>query len=337
MKKRIFILLALFSFSQFLKAQGDKKQKSPLQTIIVDPGHGGIDGGAKGSFTREAWVALKIGLKLRELLNQQLPEINVIMTRTKDELPGGLNSINAALRYRADLANQNNGDLFIAIHLNATGAHYERRQVGTRTERKPIFSGKGKHKKVTSYREIEVPVYQRFKLDGTAHGSGTYILARDWYNIKKRAVGNKTSLYENKDSTDANDTTMLFEKDPMVARIKADQYTKYFFQKSYNLASYVEDEFVSIGRKSWGVLQRDWDGIWVLQGTQMPSILVETGFVDNREEEEYLDSEKGVLETAQSILNGIKKYKAELEGKTEQQPIMAAPVKASPTPPKEGL
>ena len=35
------------------------------------------------------------------------------------------------------------------------------------------------------------------------------------------------------------------------------------------------------------------------------------GFVDNKEEEEYLDSEKGVLETAQSILNGIKKYKAE--------------------------
>lgn len=324
MKRRILILLTLFSIGVISKAQSEKKQKSPLQTIIVDPGHGGIDGGAKGSFTREAWVALKIGLKLRELINQELPDIKVIMTREKDELPGGLNNITSALYYRANLANDNNGDLFIAIHLNASGARYERRQVGTRIEKKPIFSGKGKRKKVTSYREIEVPVFQRFKLSGTAHGSGTYILARDWYNIKKRIVGHKTSLYNESDSA-ANDSTMLFEKDPMVARIKADQYTKYFFQKSYNLASLVEDEFVGIGRKSWGVLQRDWDGIWVLQGTQMPSILVETGFVDNKEEEEYLDSEKGVLETAQSILNGIKKYKASLEGKPEL-PVLAAPV-----------
>lgn len=326
MKKRIFILLAVFSTGFMAKAQNEKKQKSPLQTIIVDPGHGGIDGGAKGSFTREAWVALKIGLKLRDLLNEQLPDIKVIMTREKDELPGGLNNINAALRYRADLANQNNGDLFIAIHLNASGARYERRQVGTRIEKRPIFSGKGKRKRVSSYREIEVPVFQRFKLSGTAYGSGTYILARDWYEIKRRAVAHKASLNTaDRDSASANDTTMMFEQDPMIARIKAAQYTKYYFDKSYNLASFVEDEFVGIGRKSWGVLQRDWDGIWVLQGTQMPSILVETGFVDNKEEEEYLDSEKGVLETAQSILNGIKKYKAGLEGKTEL-PVIAAPV-----------
>jgi N-acetylmuramoyl-L-alanine amidase len=332
MNKRIFILLALFSIGLAAKAGKEKKQRAPLQVIMIDPGHGGVDPGAKGQFTREAWVALKIGLKLRELLNKELPDIKVLMTREKDELPGGLNNVNAALRYRADLANQNNADLFISIHLNASGARYERRQVGTRIEKKPIFSGKGKRRKVSSYREVEVPVFQRFKISGSAYGSGTYILARDWYNIKKRAVGHKASLYStsaaaDSDSAVANDSLMMFEEDPMVARIKADQYTKYFFQKSYNLASYVEEEFVDVGRKSWGVLQRDWDGIWILQGTQMPSILVETGFVDNYNEEEYLDSEKGVLETAQSILNGIKRYKAELEGHTEQQPIIAAPAK----------
>lgn len=326
-RKKILLLAVVAAFvAPFANAQ---KQKPPLQTIVIDPGHGGIDGGAQGSFTREAWVALKIGLKMRELLKQQLPDTKVLMTRERDELPGGLNSIPAALRWRANFANDNNADLFIAIHLNASGARYERRQVGTRTERKPIFSGKGKKKKVTSYREVEVPVYQRFKLSNTAHGSGTYILARDWYNIKKRAVGSK-SFQDGADSAQATDTTQFFEDDPMVARIKADQYTKYFFQKSYNLASYVEDEFVGIGRKSWGVLQRDWDGIWVLQGTQMPSILIETGFVDNREEEEYLDSDKGVTETAQCAVNAIKKYKAELEGRqvapAQQAPVIAAPV-----------
>ncbi len=334
MFRKTFLLLAVVAAFVITGANA-QKQKPPVQTIVIDPGHGGIDGGANGSFTREAWVALKIGLKMRELLKQQLPDVKVLMTRERDELPGGLNNKDAALRWRANFANDNNADLFIAIHLNASGARYERRQVGTRTERKPIFTGKGKRKKVTSYREIEVPVYQRFKLSNTAHGSGTYILARDWYNIKKRAVGSK-HFDENSDSTQAADTTQFFEDDPMVARIKADQYTKYFFQKSYNLASYVEDEVVAIGRKSWGVLQRDWDGIWVLQGTQMPSILIETGFVDNREEEEYLDSEKGVTETAQCAVNAVKRYKAELEGKqvsppTQQAPVIAAPVSAPKT------
>ena len=333
MFRKNLLLLAVVAAFITLNANA-QKQKPPVQTIVIDPGHGGIDGGANGSFTREAWVALKIGLKMRELLKQQLPDVKVLMTREKDELPGGLNNKDAALRWRANFANDNNADLFIAIHLNASGAHYERRQVGTRTERKPVFTGKGKRKKVTSYREIEIPVYQRFKLSNTAHGSGTYILARDWYNIKKRAVGSK-HFEEGTDSTQATDTTQFFEDDPMVARIKADQYTKYFFQKSYNLASYVEDEVVAIGRKSWGVLQRDWDGIWVLQGTQMPSILIETGFVDNREEEEYLDSDKGVTETAQCAVNAIKRYKAELEGKqaapAQQAPVIAAPVSAPKT------
>jgi N-acetylmuramoyl-L-alanine amidase len=329
MFKKILVLFAAVTTVFSAHADGFKKQKAPLQTIIIDPGHGGLDGGANGSFTREAWVALKIGLKLRELLNKEMPEIKVLMTREKDELPGGLSNKNAALKWRANFANDNNADLFISIHLNASGARYERRQVGTRTERKPVYSGKGKKRKVSSYREVEVPVYQRFKLSNSAHGSGTYILARDWYNIKKRAVGGK-NFEDGGDSTHAADSTQFFEEDPMIARIKADQYTKYFFQKSYNMAALVEDEFVGIGRKSWGVLQRDWDGIWVLQGTQMPSILIETGFVDNHDEEEYLDSDKGVTETAQCVVNALKKYKAELEGKSSQ-PVIAAPATGAKT------
>jgi N-acetylmuramoyl-L-alanine amidase len=335
MFRKIFLLLAVLTAIQVAKADDEKKQKSPLQTIVIDPGHGGIDGGAQGSYTREAWVALKIGLKLRELLNQQCPDIKVLMTREKDELPGGLNNINSALRWRANFANDNNADLFVSIHLNSSPARYERRQVGTTTKRQAVFTGKGKKRKVTSYREVEVPVYQRFKMDNPTHGSGTYILARDWYNIKKRAVGSKHFDDGVAPDSTSTDSTQFFEEDPMIARIKADQYTRYFFQKSYTLASYVEDEFLAIGRKSWGVLQRDWDGIWVLQGTQMPSILIETGYVNNRAEEEYLDSDKGVTETAQCALNAIKRYKAELEGKAgqpaESAPVIAAPVSGTKT------
>jgi hypothetical protein len=47
-----------------------------------------VDGGAHGAFTREAVVALKIGLSY-DLIKEELPSVNAIMTR-KDELPGGL-------------------------------------------------------------------------------------------------------------------------------------------------------------------------------------------------------------------------------------------------------
>lgn len=287
-------------------------QKPPLKTIIIDPGHGGHDGGAKGDISREALLALEIGLQVRELMKKELPEMTVLMTREEDKLPGNQTNKNAALRWRADYANQSGGDLFISIHLNASlsNQRYGKRQVGTKEETYYVYSGKGKkRKKIAKTRTV--PVYEKYKLPATVSGTQTYILARDWYNLKLKSVGNKTEIYELGES-DTLDAEML-QMDPVEARIRAAQYTKYFFQKSMTLASLVEEEFAATGRRSWGVMQRDWDGIWVLQATQMPSILIETGFVDNPEEEAYLASLDGQKEVARAIVNAVKKYKAMLE------------------------
>ena len=51
----------------------------------------------------------------------------------------------------------------------------------------------------------------------------------------------------------------------------------------------------------------------MLQATGMPSILIETGFISNKEEEEYLNSEKGQQEVVENILSAFKRYKQELE------------------------
>lgn len=60
--------------------------------------------------------------------------------------------------------------------------------------------------------------------------------------------------------------------------------TKQFFKRSANLAGFVQDEFAKVGRVDRDVRQRG-VGIWVLQATAMPSILVETGYITNRSEE----------------------------------------------------
>jgi N-acetylmuramoyl-L-alanine amidase len=92
----------------------------------------------------------------------------------------------------------------------------------------------------------------------------------------------------------------------------------------------VEEEFGSAGRLSLGVKQRNEKGIWVLQATGMPSILVETGFLTNHDEEDYLNSEKGQDEITNNILNAVKRYKTTIESKLTQGSAPGAKAEKKP-------
>lgn len=81
------------------------------KTIVIDPGHGGRDTGARGRrFTEEKDITLNVGLKLRELLRKQ-PGVRVLMTRESD--------VFVELEERAKFANSNAADLFVSIHVNS--------------------------------------------------------------------------------------------------------------------------------------------------------------------------------------------------------------------------
>lgn len=80
-----------------------------------------------------------------------------------------------------------------------------------------------------------------------------------------------------------------------------------YTEQSILLASYIEKKFVSkIHRKSRGVKQAS---LWVIHQTAMPSVLVETGFVTNKEEGSYLNSSKGQDEVSGAIYDAIVDYK----------------------------
>lgn len=284
------------------------QQKPVLSTIIIDPGHGGIDPGAHGQFSTEAAVALSISLKLGKVLAAELPNSKLIFTRTTDELPGGLNNVHEALRYRADLANQAKGDLFIAIHCNANGLrageYYVKRVVGHKN--RTIYVGRGAKRRKKTVRE---PIYESYLVKNNEHGTETYIWAADRTGFKIEGIQSTGESGEN-----VTDSTNELDLNSPEAMIRAQLYEKKFFGKSLLLATFMEDEFVKGGRLSRGVKQRNEKGIWVLQATGMPSILVETGFITQTEEEEYLNSEKGQDEIVAQIVNAIKRYKASLEG-----------------------
>jgi N-acetylmuramoyl-L-alanine amidase len=296
----LFFFLASFLFLQTGFSQTTKKV---LRTIIIDPGHGGLDQGAKGAYSTEADVSLAVSLKLGKAIEEELPDTKIIYTRTTDILPGNKTNKTDALRYRADLANESHGDLFIAVHCNAAPPIRHSEVIGHRT-----VTTKKKKKKVTK----KVPVYRYWYTPNPADGTETYIWALSKSDAKVNSVS-KNDDYGEIDST--SNLTLPDPSDP-AERARMLIYAQNYFRKSLTFADLIEKGFQAQGRTyRGGVKQRNDKGIWVLQATGMPSVLVEIGFITNKEEENYINSDKGQDEIVSNIVSALKDYKQRLESR----------------------
>lgn len=225
-----------------------------LRTIVIDPGHGGKDGGAQGKYSSEKDIALAVGLKLRDVLRKRLPACKIVMTRSSD--------ITQNVKIKADIANKAKGDLFISIHCNSADAK------------------------------------------SAASGTETYIWGTEKNGNKELAMRENASLFQDKNLKAESEN---FKPHDPEKKIYYSLKTRKYFQRSYVLAESIEKEFVKVGRSSRSAKQRT-KGIWVLQATAMPSVLVETGFISNPKEEKYLNSESGQNEMAKCIGNAVVAY-----------------------------
>jgi len=82
-----------------------------IDTIVIDPGHGGKDGGAVGpGGTKEKDIVLKIAKELKKIIDER-KEIKAVLTRDRD--------VFIPLKERSEIAYKANGKLFISIHANA--------------------------------------------------------------------------------------------------------------------------------------------------------------------------------------------------------------------------
>jgi N-acetylmuramoyl-L-alanine amidase len=91
-----------------------------------------------------------------------------------------------------------------------------------------------------------------------------------------------------------------------------------FLDQSLNLAKNVQDQFRSrVGRKDRGVKQA---GYYVISFTNMPSILVELGFLTNAEEEDFLHSEEGKAYMSSAVFRAFKEYYSRvIEGRATEK------------------
>lgn len=305
-KLAFFFTLSVICFPLISLRPAPEQQNRALKTIIIDPGHGGIDPGTRGLTITESEVALDVSLKLGKAIQKEFPGIKIIYTRTTNVLPGNCTTVNDALRYRAELANQSKGELFISVHCNAAGKKpggwYESKVVGHKN--KVVYKGTGKNRKKTT---VRVPVRQSVYVENKAKGTETYIWAAD------RSDDKSEYIKADDHGEDVEDAGNLLDINSPEARIRQQLYTKYYFRNSYTLAMFVEEEFQKAGRASRGVKQRNNKGIWVLQATGMPSVLVEIGYLSNKEEEQYLKSTTGQEEIVNNLLSAFKRYKKDVE------------------------
>ncbi len=256
---RVFFIFLLFLN---LSASLPDLKNNGNWVIVIDPGHGGRDPGALGSFSKEKDITLAIALKAGAYIQQNVKNVKVIYTRNDDS------TVN--LEERPRLANKDNADLFISIHANWA----------------PVES-------VT--------------------GAETYVMghAKDQANLEVAMKENEVILLEDDYSTRYG----KFDPKSPESYIMFSLMQNVFQNQSTDLASKIQTQFRErVARNDRGVKQA---GFWVLFTTKMPSVLVETGFITNLNEEKYLNSKTGQDYLASAIYRACRDYINEIDSKSD--------------------
>ena len=221
-----------------------------IDTIVLDPGHGGKDPGAIGhNHLKEKTVTLDVAKRLGKMIEKKLG-INVIYTREKD--------VFVPLWKRTKLANQSDGKLFISIHANSSGN------------------------------------------SKSVKGFETYLLR----------------------SGKIDDAIDVAERENAVIKMEKQihQYTS-FKDENYILASITQNSFMKESEKFAALIQKHMSkkinsrdrgvkqaGFHVLVGASMPNVLIEVGFLSNKNESRQLEKTKYRKLIATAIYNAIEEF-----------------------------
>lgn len=164
------------------------------------------------------------------------------------------------------------------------------------------------------------------------HGAETYVLGlhKTKENLEVARRENASVILEDNYQKRYNG----YQWDSPEANILINAWQASYLDRSMRLAGEVQKNLAKDAeRKNLGVKQA---GFLVLRATTMPSILIETGFLSNPEEERYLSSANGQNEEAQAIFRAFESYKNNVEGgkyiapelnnNQEQEEVVATPI-----------
>tara|TARA_Y100000589_G_scaffold212859_1_gene200670 strand:+ start:2019 stop:3101 length:1083 start_codon:yes stop_codon:yes gene_type:complete len=153
--------------------------------------------------------------------------------------------------------------------------------------------------------------------DPSVFGSSTYVMG-----MHKNATNLNVAIRENSSILMENNYKLNYEGfDPEEPEsyIALSMYQSNYITNSLLLASKIQNQFKNrVNRKDRGVKQA---GFLVLSRATMPSVLIELGFLTNKKEEDFLNSNDGKVFMASAIFRAVKEYKIGIDGVIENNPI----------------
>ena len=146
----------------------------------------------------------------------------------------------------------------------------------------------------------------------SAYGAETYVLGLHKTDSQKQVAERENSIIKLEQDKGARYKNIDLSPDALIA---IQLQMSVYLDQSILFAERLQSEFKAIGRHDRGVRQA---GFLVLHQTTMPSVLIETGFLTNPSEEQFLGSKDGQIQMANSIFKAFKKYKNKLEGISDE-------------------
>lgn len=282
------VLVLLFQHSAIPSRADDGKTGLKLSTVVIDAGHGGKDPGAVSLDRkyRESAINLEVAKALGRKIEKAFPDVKVIYTRTTDKF--------VELDERAAIANRNNANLFISLHVNAqekgTKANgFSAHILGQRSKTNP------NNKK--DYFESNLNLTKR---------ENSVILLEDDYTTKYAGYdpGNPAS-------------SILFN-----------------LLQNANYAQSLSFAAAICNQMKKGPILNDrsisQDIFLLLWKTSMPAVLFEMGFITNPSDLKVLSSPSGREMIATRLFDAFRDFKKEYDGSLEVAPSNAVSSEVKP-------
>lgn len=230
---------------------GAERERDQLFTIVLDPGHGGIDNGATGvNGTHEKDVTLAFAETLRDRL-ERFAGVRVFMTREDDEF--------IALADRSGFARQHEADLFISIHADFLRQHNVR-------------------------------------------GATVYTISEKASDEVAAAVAASENL------ADSVAGVELPKDEGSVSDILVDLARRETLGFSVQFARLAIEDIGGFARLIKN--PHRYAGFRVLKAPDVPSVLIELGYLSNAEDEKLLNKDEWRLGLADRIADAIRKFAA---------------------------
>lgn len=264
-----------------------EEKKRNVINVAVDAAKGGINEGMtayRGS-QKEKDINLEIAKYVKDNLSDQA-DINVIMVRSYDE--------DMKLSERVAYAKKNQADLYVSIRLSAQSSRNDASGIDTYyispedIEYDSLI--KDENKKTVSIKNSN-----KTKDSDESKGIQT---SKNKTNTGESAK--KTSGQEDNKVSDKN------KEDPSKDKIKEVSDKPERLNLSKLLAESIQNTTVSyVEMKDRGVLEKKFD---ILNFTQMPAVIVQCGFISNKDDAQKLENEKYQQDIAKGISEGVLKF-----------------------------